>query len=101
MRIPTSFKLINRSWSVVEMPQETADTANIHGCCARDQARIAIHIDEGLPEESVDHTYLHELVHALLYATTKPKLSDNEEFVDSLAAALHQYEQTKKGNLRG
>jgi Zn-dependent peptidase ImmA (M78 family) len=83
------------------MPTDMAELGERHGDCCKEKAKIRVHLDSENPEEMVEHTFFHELVHALLYATTRPKLSDDEKFVDSLGAALHQYEQTKKGNLRG
>ena len=83
------------------MPDEVAEMGDRHGDCCKERAKIRLHTNSDRPDEMVSSTYFHELAHALLYYTTKPKLSDNEAFVDSLGAALHQYEQTKKGNLRG
>ena len=96
MRIPTSFKLVNRTYSVEEMPEEIAEAGHMMGDCNRSKALIRVQIDNN---DNAEHTFYHELAHALLYATTKPKLSDNEEFVDSLGAAIHQFIQTKRGSL--
>lgn len=95
--IPKSFQLINRLYRVEKMSDEISQAGRIHGDCDRAKALIRVNLDS--PENS-EATFYHELSHALLYATTKPKLSDNEEFVDSLGAALHQYMQTRKGEVR-
>ena len=50
--------------------------------------------------ELLEHTFFHELAHCLLEGTTKPKLTNNEEFVDSLGAMIHQYIQTQKGEFK-
>ena len=91
--IPKHFQLINRKYIVCTMPEEIAEKN--HGDCSREMA--VIRLAKGKAEESTQHTFYHELAHALLWASTKPKLSDNEEFVDSLGALLHQFEQTRKG----
>lgn len=93
--IPKSFKLVNRTYRVKPYPRGHADDLNRLGDCYRNGG--CIRLDTRESRESLEHTYFHELVHALLFATTKPKLSDNEAFVDSLGAALHQYMQTHRG----
>ena len=96
MSIPTSFQLVNRKYRVEELDKGLAEELKLHGDCNRSEGRIRIELDN--PQNS-EHTFYHELAHALLYATTKPKLSDKEDFVDSLGAAIHQFMQTKKGKL--
>lgn len=95
--IPKSFQLVNRTYRVEKMGDDVAEAGERHGDCNRAKALIRINFDS--PENS-EHTFYHELAHALLYATTKPKLSDNESFVDSLGAAIHQYMLTRKGELK-
>lgn len=94
--IPTSFKLVNRTYKVKKLGKELAEKK--YGDCDKEKALIRVY--PGSTKENTEHTFYHELVHALLWATTKPKLSDNEDFVDSLAAMIHQYEQTKKGEFK-
>ena len=94
--IPKSFSLVNRSYKTAAMPEEIAEKH--HGDCDRSQAVIRLAAGKSL--ENTQHTFFHELAHALLWASTKPKLSENEDFVDSLGALLHQYEQTKKGEYK-
>lgn len=96
--IPKSFKLINRTYRVTEYPKGLADELKRLGDCDRNSACIRLDTREG--EENLEHTFYHELAHALLYVTTKPKLSENEDFVDSLGAALHQFMQTQRGEFK-
>ena len=95
--IPKTFTLVNRHWTVEELSSDDAETGSMSGDCSSHRARIRIRVDDNA--EYTEHTYLHELVHALLEASTLPKLSKKEAFVDSLAAVLHQYMKTKKGRL--
>ena len=96
--IPTSFSLVNRRITVEELSKDLADDLERHGDYNRVEGKIRVCLEEG-NDEFVTHTFLHELVHALLEASSKPRLSKNEAFVDSLAAVLHQYMKTKKGKL--
>jgi hypothetical protein len=91
--IPKRFQLVNRTYTVKSMPAEIAEKK--HGDVDREMGLVRLAKDKA--QQSTEHTFYHELAHALLWASTKPKLSDNEKFVDSLGALLHQYEQTKKG----
>lgn len=93
--IPKSFKLVNRTYRVIPYPEGLADDLKRLGDCERNSG--CIRLDTATNPENLEHTFYHELAHALLYTTTKPKLSDNEDFVDSLGAALHQFMQTRKG----
>lgn len=95
--IPLRFQLVNRKYKVKPFPKGQASELKREGDCDRGDA--IIRLDTAATKESVEHTFYHELAHALLWTTTKPKLSDNEAFVDSLGAALHQFMQTKKGQL--
>ena len=91
--IPKKFTLVNCTYKVESLPDELE--SDRLGDCNRTQARVRL--AKGLPRQSKEHTFYHELAHALLDASTKPKLSKNEDFVDSLGALLHQYMQTQKG----
>ena len=101
MKLPTEFRLVNRKWSVEEMTKEVAEAGEVHGDCCKENATIRIYLDDNFPDEMHEHSFRHEVIHAFLYNTTQPELSKDEEFVDSLAAVWHQYDQTKKGNLKG
>ena len=95
--IPGSFKLINREYKVVELPKSLAEDLRRHGDICRDDAVIRVEMVDNM--DMRESTFYHELVHALLESSSKPRLSKKEAFVDSLAAVLHQYMQTKKGKL--
>jgi hypothetical protein len=46
-----------------------------------------------------EHTFCHELTHAILDLIKEDKLSKNEKFVDLFGGALHQALSTMKGEL--
>lgn len=93
--IPKSFKIVNRRYSVKAYDKGYAAELNRYGDC--DRGAALIRLDTKQPTENLQHSFYHELAHALLYASTKPKLSNNEEFVDSLGALIHQFMQTRSG----
>lgn len=95
--IPTSFKLVNRTVKVKKLGKSLADDLGRDGDYSRSEGLIRVCFNG--PDDHNIHTYFHELAHALLEASPKPDLSKDEEFVDCLGALLHQYEQTKRGEL--
>lgn len=99
LTIPTSFKLVNRNYSVEPMDQDTHDVASAKGAHNHSAGRILMYLDGDYPQEDIEHTFLHELFHAILDNMGYSDLSGNEDLVDCLGAAMHQYMQTKKGNL--
>lgn len=97
INIPTSFKLVNRTYTVEKLDPALSEGLSRAGDCNQRLALIRVAHDSS--EDYMHHTFYHELVHAMLDASTNPKLSNNEKLVDSLGALLHQYVQTKTGNL--
>jgi len=49
--------------------------------------------------EQTRKTFLHELIHFILYKMKKPELNKDEDFVDVFANLLLQFEKTTKGEL--
>lgn len=98
MKIPSRFKLVNRTYRVTKMPKEIAEDLKKHGDCDAESKVIRLAHTEH--RDLLEHTFCHELVHGLLWSSTRPDLSEDEEFVDSLGAALHQFMQTKSGEYK-
>lgn len=94
MRIPTSFQLVNTTWTVDRMSEEVAEAGERHGDCDRTKTVIRIHLSS---DSDPEDTFCHELGHAILAFTTKPKLAKNEEFVQSLGEVLCQFFNTAEG----
>lgn len=46
--------------------------------------------------ESIEQTFYHELVHAILYTLGEKDLNQNEKFVDMFGTMLHQFMKTRK-----
>lgn len=95
--IPKRFQQRNRTVTVTSMPKSLAEDLKRHGDFDTEQYVIRLAPNN---KDVLEHTYFHELAHCLLEGTTKPKLSSNEEFVDSLGCMLHQYMQTMKGEFK-
>lgn len=53
-------------------------------------------IIKDLSEQQQEHTFYHELVHAILDTMGEEELSDNEKFVDIFSGLLHQSIKTSE-----
>ena len=95
--IPKSFTLVNRTYRVEKMHKDVADAGEQHGDIDRTTAKVRIKFDN---PDNAEHTFYHELAHAIFWNSTKPKLSKDENLVDSVGALLHQFMQTRKGELK-
>ena len=95
--IPKSFKLVNRTLSVERMKDDVASAGSMHGDFNIKRGRIRV-ANTGFQEYD-EHIFFHELAHAILESSPKPKLSKDEKFVDALGGLLHQFMQTQKGEL--
>ncbi len=86
--IPTSFELGGIEWTV-----EDADfLAGNMGICHTIPSKIYLQSD--LPQQIKEHTFYHELVHAILFSMGKPADTHDEIFVDAFALFLHQFSKT-------
>lgn len=94
MVIPKHFTLVNQTWQVVY--DETLDSG-IMGECRQEKLEIAIR--PGLSPQIEEHTFLHELCHAICLALGWQKLNKDEGKIDALSGVLHQFLQTRTGNV--
>jgi Zn-dependent peptidase ImmA (M78 family) len=87
--IPKQFKLLNHTWRVEMVPgllEHEDGPAN--GTC--DPATHIITLNSLCEPEQLWHTWLHELLHAILHTLGRYDQNDDEGFVDSVAGALAQ-----------
>ena len=96
--IPKAFLQRNRKVKVIPMSKQLSEETKKHGDF--DPDNFIIRLAPNKNEETLEHTFYHELAHCLLEGTTKPQLSNNEKFVDSLGCMIHQYEQTRRGEYK-
>ena len=99
LKIPQSFQLMGHNFKV-EWDNKLFFYGNQDlGLCDFNCNRIVIQPNtDSVPRErsQIEHTYLHEMVHAILSTMGEQGLSDNEVFVDTFAGLLHQALQTSK-----
>lgn len=97
MKIPYEFQLLNRHFTVAWMEDDTHVIAQAKGAASMEQGRVLLY--PSVHREDLEHTFLHELVHMIMESAGYPEFSKNEEFVDLISGLLHQYLQTKRGEL--
>lgn len=88
MKIPRTFRLLGTEYTVRLIPRDEWDQDAECVGLFKPQA-CEIHIQER-SREAMEHTYLHELLHACILATGRDKLYKDEAFIDMLAGLLHQ-----------
>lgn len=94
MILPTQFKLMAHTWTVVHHPgmiTDPEDGETCRGLCQFDSLTIRVNVAQ--PPSMVLHTYLHEVMHAVLWSLGRKECED-ELLVDSVAGALTQVLET-------
>ena len=92
MKIPKRFKLLGHTVEVKDEPAGHYEKGR-HGACNFEAKWIKItprSDSHPVTQSSVEHTFIHELVHMCIYHTEQHQLNDNEGFIDSLAGLIHQ-----------
>ena len=101
--IPRRFVLANRGYKVFIAGGEKFNAARDRlggegpslGMTCSDHAEIWLHSELHKTRAHLEHTFFHELMHALLYA--RGIQDHDEEIVDGMAALLHQFMLTRRG----
>lgn len=86
MRIPSSFKLMGHTITVNLIPPIRWKHKGAVGMFNTETLTIDV---LKRPGTITEQTFLHELMHAVLYALNSP-LYENEELVDQVGGMLHQ-----------
>jgi hypothetical protein len=94
--IPSSFKLGGRTWDVQYVPL-IDDDPNIYGDC--DGSEAVIRLKSGAKPEVLQHTFYHELSHAICFTLGWKKLNKNEDDIDALGGMYYQYLKSKRGKV--
>jgi hypothetical protein len=92
MKIPKRFKLLGHTIEVGE-DHDGYYQRQRYGCASYEGKWIKLQLPtqaHPITQSSLEHTFMHELVHMCLYHTEQCQLNDNEAFVDSFAGLLHQ-----------
>jgi hypothetical protein len=105
--IPKTFEVMGHRVTVRITPEKTigahakaigckGDNSNL--CGLYDHSTHTIFLSDKLKGTELHQTFLHEKMHCLLESAGKPKLSENEGFVDLLSELLYQSIVTVKGS---
>ncbi len=90
--IPKTFQLLGRTITVKEVEQ--VDVDNDLGLWIAHQDEIRIRKDQS--KGAKEHTFFHELAHAIFELGGHEKLSKDEALVDLVGGLIHQYMKTQK-----
>ena len=87
MKVPASFRLAGIDWRVVHV--EGLDEL---GRCDRDTQTI--YLRKGLPKQTLEATFCHELLHAIWWTTGRTDHDERE--IDAAGYLLHQFLTTAR-----
>lgn len=99
MKIPKKFTLLNSTYTV-EIKKDLLDDHGAIGQFNPLKGKIYIQPNSKISpivKNEIEQTFLHELVHGILYKMEKQELFKDEAFVNQFAALLHQSIITQKG----
>lgn len=101
--IPQTFQVLGHQGNVyLVSPQEllklSGDSDELDGYY--DHSHHSIYLSTSLSGSELEQTYLHELVHCILFSAGYSEYSDDEDFVDLVSELLYQITKTTKGRLR-
>ena len=94
MKIPKQIYLLGHKWEVKILSKGDWPYEGEVG--ATNFPEMNIEILQG-PNSFMEHTYLHELVHACLQYMGETDLDKNERFIDLLSGLIHQAMTLEEG----
>jgi len=97
--IPATFELGGRTWQVRLSNEPEAGKPDTMGLCMSHEATILL--QRGMTPEETQHTFYHELCHAICYTLGWDKLNEDEDRIDALGGLIYQFLKRKKGKLNG
>lgn len=101
MRIPTAVMLMGHRVSVERISPDRWPHGECVGLFSPKHMRISL-LDSG-SKSGIEHSYWHELMHAVTYCLNLDELYNDERFIDTVAGLLHQaavtaeYQPCRKG----
>ena len=95
IKIPNRFTLGGREWTV-EVYNVIGDEPELYGDCDSQECVIRLKNCGG---EVMQHTFYHELTHAICFTLGWKKFNEDETKVDTLAGLFLQYLKSRKGSL--
>ena len=93
IKIPQRFILGGRDWTV-EIHDVIDNEPELYGDC--DSMECVIRLKRG-GMDVMQHTFYHELTHAICFTLGWKKFNEDEDKVDTLAGLFYQYLKSRKG----
>lgn len=92
MNIPSEFKLFGNTIMVIENPELHEVTGAMgQADYLQDLIMLQPNTDSfSASKEQLEETFLHEMIHHILWKIERDDLSDDERFVGLFSKALHQ-----------
>lgn len=91
MEIPSKFRLFGTTIKVIyadKILEETGALGDFNLSSATIRLRRP---SKDVPKDMVEHTFCHELVHAMFQMMGREELGKDEELADTLGGLLHQF----------
>ena len=99
-KIPKSITVMSTVYKIEIVDKiEDPDVGHCYGLCNKTEHVISIaktFRGTKVLKGDMEITYLHELIHAILFAMGEHKLNGKEKFVEGFSGLLHQVMQTSK-----
>ncbi len=97
--VPKTFELLGSTWKVKKTKDLAHNGIRSLGVCHSDKRLIEL--DESIfdDEDELQHTWEHELTHAIWDTAALHEMSMDEERVDLVAGLRHQLNKSAKGRL--
>lgn len=98
--IPKTFELLGSTWRVKKVKDLRHDGKKCLGVCHSDKRVIEIDALVFKDPDELQHTWEHEINHAIWETAGMEDVSADEEKVDLVAGLRHQLNKTSKGCLK-
>ena len=95
--IPKEFNLCGITITT-EVADGLVDEHKVIGCASYTTQSILIDT-KAAPKETLEQSFVHELVHWILFIMNREELRNDEVFVDIFAHLMYQYMKTARGEL--
>ena len=96
--IPQEFKLGGHVFKV-NLEKDVLTVEGEYGSFNEVNHTIRLQSPDPVPVSRVESTFLHELLHAILFELGERELDKNERLIDSIASLLHQALTTGEGDI--
>jgi hypothetical protein len=91
-KIPKTFQVFGKTFTVTTTQNGELRDWGAKGRCSEELGHIELEVDlTRASTEDIEITYLHEVVHIILDSISMRELAGDEQLVDLVARALHQF----------